>query len=107
MQIPVVVIVTHRANTTLPQHEMRALLERAGPAYTTIPGLRRKYFLQGDGVAGGVYEWATRAQAEAFYDEAWFAAMTERAGARPEVVYFSSPAIADGVLHRLELYLPQ
>jgi hypothetical protein len=107
MQVPVVVIVTHRANTSRAPEELRALLERAGPPYTAIPGLRRKYFLHGDGVAGGVYEWETRAQAEAFYDEAWFAAMTERAGARPDVVYFSSPAIADGVAHRLELYLPE
>jgi hypothetical protein len=107
MHGPVVAIVTHKANTALTTEQMRDLLEQAGPAYTNIPGLRRKYFLHGDGVAGGVYEWETRAQAEAFYDEVWFSSMTARAGVRPDVVFFSSPAIADGVAHRLELYLPR
>lgn len=105
-EIPVVAIVTFPADTNRPAADMRSLLETAGPAYVSIPGLRRKYFLQGDGIAGGVYEWGTRAQAEAFYDEAWYDAMTRRSGSRPEVVLFASPAIADGVRHELEIYLP-
>jgi hypothetical protein len=105
-EIPLVAIVTFPANTSRPPAEMRSLLEEAGPAYVAIPGLRRKYFLHRAGVAGGVYEWATRAQAEAFYDEAWYAAMSQRSGARPEVTLFESPAIADGVNQKLEIYLP-
>lgn len=104
--IPVLAIVTFPANTNRPVTEMRRLLEEAGPAYVSVPGLRRKYFLQGDGVAGGAYEWSTRAQATAFYDEAWYATMTQRSGSRPEVMLFDSPAIADGVRHELEIYLP-
>jgi hypothetical protein len=105
-QIPVVAIVTYPANTNLSPSEMRSLLEQAGPAYAVIPGLRRKYFLHRPGVAGGVYEWATRAQAEAFYDEAWYAAMAQRSGVRPEVTLFESSAIADGINQRLDIYLP-
>jgi hypothetical protein len=105
-EIPVVAIVTFPANTSRSQAEMRSLLEEAGPAYVAIPGLRRKYFLHRAGVAGGVYEWATRAQAEAFYDEAWYAAMSQRSGSRPEVTLFESPAIADGINQRLDIYLP-
>jgi hypothetical protein len=32
--------------------------------------------------------------------------MTERSGARPDVRYFDSPAIADGTEHELHIYLP-
>jgi hypothetical protein len=105
-QIPVVAIVTYPANTNLSPVAMRGLLEEAGPAYATIPGLRRKYFMHRAGVAGGVYEWATRAQAEAFHDDAWYAAMTQRSGSRPEVTLFECSAIADGINQRLEIYLP-
>lgn len=87
--------------------ETRALLEAAGPEYTTIPGLLRKYFLAGDGVAGGVYEWESRARAEAFHDTAWRQQMTANYGAPPEVILFDLPAVADGVAHRLEFFLPQ
>lgn len=106
VQIPVVAIVTFPTNGSASPAEMRSLLEQAGPAYVAIPGLRRKYFLHRAGVAGGVYEWATRAQAEAFYDESWYAAMTRRSGSRPEVTLFESPAIADGINQRLEIFLP-
>jgi hypothetical protein len=106
LQMPVVAIVTFAANTRLSTAEMRELLESAGPAYVAVPGLRRKYFLHGDGVAGGVYEWESRAHADAFYDANWYAAMMARGGERPDVVLFAAPAIADGVQHRLEIYLP-
>jgi len=86
--------------------EMRALLESAGPEYAEIPGLLRKYFLVGDGVAGGVYEWADRALAESFHDAAWRQRMTESYGAPPDVAIFDLPAVADGINHRLEIFLP-
>ncbi len=106
MQIPTVVIVMFPANTDQSTADLRALLESAGPDYINIPGLLRKYFLGGDGVAGGVYEWVDRASAEAFYDTNWYAAMREHAGAEPEVRFYDSPAIADGVNHELTIFLP-
>jgi hypothetical protein len=105
LPMPVVAIVTFPARADRTAAEMRSLLEEAGPAYVAIPGLRRKYFLHRAGVAGGVYEWGARAQAEAFYDAAWYAAMTQRCGSRPDVTLFDSPAIADGINQRLEIYL--
>lgn len=104
--IPVVAVVTFPAQTDRSTAQMRSLLEEAGPAYVAIPGLRRKYFLSGDGLAGGVYEWERREQAEAFYDEAWYVQMTARSGSRPAVLLFDSPAIADGINHQLDIYLP-
>lgn len=102
--LPVVAVVTYPARTDMPPAQMRQLLEQAGPPYTRIAGLRRKYFMHRPGLAGGVYEWATRSHAEAFFDEAWYAAMTQRAGTRPQVTFFECSAIADGVGHRLHVY---
>lgn len=105
--IPIVAIVTFPATANLDGHALRQLLETAGADYINVPGLRRKYFLSGDGLGGGVYEWDCRARAEAFYDDAWYATMRERTGAVPDVRLFESPAIADGIGHRLEIFLPE
>jgi len=106
LNVPVVAVVTFPAPPPRSASETRAVLEKAGPEYTRIPGLRRKYFMSGGGEAGGVYEWDSRERAEAFYDEAWYATMTDSYGARPEVRLYDSPAIADGNTGRLEIYLP-
>lgn len=104
--VPVVAIVTFPARTDLDGPALRELLLRAGPEYTNVPGLRRKYFLGADGVAGGVYEWDCRERALAFHSAQWFDRMTAQSGSRPELRLFDSPAIADGILHRLEVYVP-
>lgn len=106
-QIPVVAFVTFPTAATADTRSFRQILEDAGPEYTNLPGLRRKYFLAGDGIAGGVYEWDCRASAEAFFDAGWHQQMTERYGARPDVSFFDSPAIADGIMHRLDIFLPK
>lgn len=105
-QIPVVAFVTFPMTATADAHAFRKILEEAGPEYTNLPGLRRKYFLAGDGLAGGVYEWDCRTSAEAFFNAGWYQQMTERYGTRPEVRFFDSPAIADGVAHQLQIFLP-
>jgi len=106
-KLPTVVIVTFPATTDLDDRALRQLLESAGADYVNVPGLRRKYFLSGDGLGGGVYEWDCRASAEAFYDNAWHAMILERSGAVPDIRFFDSPAIADGVAHRLDVFLPE
>jgi len=104
-QIPVVAFVTFPMAATGDAQAFRKILEDAGPEYTRLPGLRRKYFLAGNGLAGGVYEWDCRASAEAWFDTAWYEEMTTRYGARPEVQLFDSPAIANGVTHCLEIFI--
>lgn len=95
--------VSQKPNTA----SMRQLLERTGPNYTNIPGLLRKYFLFREGVGGGVYEWTSRSQAEAFYNTDWYDRMRQQTGVEPEVQLFDAPAIADGNQHTLELFLPE
>lgn len=104
--IPAVAVVTFPAPPPRTAAETRKLLEQAGPEYTRIPGLRRKYFMSGEGEAGGVYEWDSRERALAFYNDEWYATMTESYGERPAVRIYDSPAIADGNHGRLEIYLP-
>ncbi|HNP64223.1 MAG TPA: hypothetical protein PKH39_09815 [Woeseiaceae bacterium] len=86
---------------------MRQLLEAAGPAYTNVPGLLRKYFIFGEEVGGGVYEWASRNQAEGFHTAEWYERIRQQVSAEPQLTLFDAPAIADGILHKLDIFLPE
>lgn len=101
-----VAIVTFPVSQATDTESMRRLLEGTGPAYTNIPGLLRKYFLFREGVGGGVYEWVSRNQAEGFYTSEWYDRMRKQTGAEPEVQLFDAPAIADGIQHKLDIFLP-
>lgn len=81
--------------TPLSAAEQRSLLEATSPAYRQVPGLRRKYFIASKDSVGGAYEWASRADADAFYNESWQARMQSRYGQRPEVRYFDAPCVVD------------
>ena len=65
------------------------------PTYTDMPGLKRKYYLNGDAGGGGVYLWESRAAAEAWYDEGWADRMEERFGARPTLTYYENHVVVD------------
>lgn len=59
------------------------------------PGLRRKYFLSNDDGLAGVYEFATRADAEAWFNADWPAWMEGRFGVRPTLSLFDNPVVLD------------
>jgi hypothetical protein len=101
--VPVLAIVTFPARA-LPPEALRRLLEDAAPRYLEVPGLRRKYFLQADGLGGGAYEWDSRDCAERFYDAAWRARIAAQAGAQPEVAYYTIAALADADSGRIDVY---
>jgi hypothetical protein len=88
-------IVTFPTRTDLSRDGLRELMEHAVPRYRGVPDLRRKYFIGGPELSGGVYEWESRAAAEGFYGEEWFARITELYGARPHVQYFAIHALVD------------
>jgi hypothetical protein len=71
----------------------RAAFEPGAPAFQSIAGLRRKHYLVSDdgAVAGGVYLWDSREQAEATYNDEWRERLTKRYGTPPQVEYFVSP----------------
>jgi len=79
------------------------LIEQTAPKYQAIPGLRRKYYIGGDGRAGGAYEWDSMAHAEAYYTEDWRAFMEDRYGSDLTIQYFDCAAVVDNVGNRVDI----
>jgi len=60
-----------------------------------VPGLNRKYFLNAESGGGGVYEFATRAEAEAWFNADWADWMEARFGVRPSLRLFDVAVVLD------------
>lgn len=90
-----VAIVRFPAPSGLSADKLRAVLEEALPRYKGIPGLYRKYFLGNASFGGGVYEWESRAAAQAFYNEQWRERLRTVYGVLPQVEYFDVHAVID------------
>lgn len=93
----IVAIVRFPLPAGMSAEQARASFEASAPSYQGLPGLQRKYYLRSeDGrEGGGVYLWESRAAAEAVYDDAWRARLTERFGAEPLVEYLECPVVVD------------
>lgn len=78
----------------------KVAFEASTPRYEGLAGLVRKYYLfdPETRVGGGVYLWESREAAEAAYNDAWRASISERYGVEPSVRYFESPVIVDNTL---------
>ncbi len=63
--------------------------------YRNVKGLRRKYYLNGDDGGGGVYEFASREDALAWFNEDWAGWIEERFGARPTLTLFDNHVVLD------------
>ena len=87
----------------LDRAQLRELLRKALPRYQVVPGLRRKYFVGNESTGGGVYEWESRAAAEAFYSQDWYERMLDVYGAQPEVELFDVHALVDNDAGRSEI----
>ena len=60
-------------------------------------GLIRKDYLNGEAGTGGVYLWASRADAEAWYTEERLAQLTERFGVRPRLTWYDTHVTVDNL----------
>jgi hypothetical protein len=60
-----------------------------------VKGLRRKYFLNSEAGGGGIYEFATREDAEAWFHDGWADWMEGRFGVRPTLTLFDNPVVLD------------
>jgi hypothetical protein len=60
-----------------------------------VQGLRRKYYLNSAAGGGGIYEFATREDAEAWFNEGWADWMEGRFGVRPTLTIFDNPVVLD------------
>lgn len=70
---------------------------KSAPTYRALAskGLLRKDYLNGEEGGGGVYYWASREAAEAWYTPEWFKKATETFGAEPSVTYYESYVTVD------------
>lgn len=74
--------------------QLRAGFAGAEAEYRAVPGLLRKHFIiTDDGAFGGVYLWADRRCADAWFDEAWGARVVERYGRTAVVETFDAPIL--------------
>ena len=93
---PVVVV----TKIPLPWYVPRVVVARkfrdAIPEYEAVPGLAYKYFtIADDAKFGGIYLWSSRAQAKAWFNEAWHARVLAQRGAAAQVTMFDAPLVLD------------
>jgi hypothetical protein len=93
----VVVVVRVPSPWYAPRFVIRSNFRDAIPEYEGIHALEAKYFTIGDdGKFGGVYLWATRADAERHFDATWRAGVRQRRGADPDVLVMDAPYVVGG-----------
>ncbi|MGI9462689.1 MAG: hypothetical protein ACR2OM_02045, partial [Aestuariivirgaceae bacterium] len=63
--------------------------------FRTVKGLRRKYYLNNEHGGGGIYEFSSREDAEAWFNDGWADWMEGRFGARPTLTLFDNPVVLD------------
>lgn len=63
--------------------------------FRDVKGLRRKYYLRSEDGGGGVYEFDSRENAEAWFNEGWADWMEGRFGVRPTLTIFDNPVVLD------------
>lgn len=63
--------------------------------FREVKGLRRKYYLNSDAGGGGIYEFATREDAEAWFNDGWADWMEGRFGVRPILTIFENSVVLD------------
>lgn len=63
--------------------------------FRDVKGLRRKYFLNSELGGGGVYEFDTLENAQAWFNDGWADWMEGRFGVRPTLTLFDNPVVLD------------
>lgn len=93
----IVTIVTFKLPRPATPDEMTATFRSTAPKYQEVPGLLRKsYFVSEDGRrAGGIYVWASRADADRLYTPEWKAFVEGKYGAAPVIEHLHSPVMVD------------
>ncbi len=63
--------------------------------FNDVQGLRRKYYLDSAEGGGGLYEFASREDAETWFNDGWADWMEGRFGVRPLLRLFDNPVVLD------------
>jgi Putative mono-oxygenase ydhR len=93
----IVTIVTFNLTAPTTLAAITKVFQSTAPKYQGVPGLLRKnYWMSEDGRrAGGIYVWASRADAERLYTPEWKAFVAGKYGAPPLIDYLHSPVMVD------------
>ena len=93
----IVTIVTFQLPKPSTLAEITKTFQATAPKYQGIPGLLRKnYWLSEDGQrAGGIYVWASRADADRVYTADWKKLVEDRYGTPPFIEYLHAPVMVD------------
>ena len=92
-------IVTFKLPKGMTHDEVVANFEKTAPNWRANPDLIRKNYLidTGKGIAGGVYLWKVRADAEKWHGEAFRQKVKEVYGSEAESQFFDTPIVVDNV----------
>ncbi|MCA6223578.1 MAG: hypothetical protein IM653_03160 [Phenylobacterium sp.] len=89
-----IVRITPPAGT--PRSALLAGFEQSVPTYADAPGLVHKWFsIAEDGRFGGVYIFADKARADAWFSPAWWARVRATYGAAADVLSFDAPVVIE------------
>lgn len=93
----IVTIVTFHLNQPTTLSEITGTFQATAPKYQGVPGLLRKnYWMSEDGRrAGGIYVWASRADADRLYTADWKKFVEGKYGSEPAIEYLHSPVMVD------------
>jgi hypothetical protein len=95
----IVAIVTFQLPKATTAEEMTAPFKAAVPMFQNVTGLLTKYFyVSEDGRrAGGVYVWASRADADRLYarNGEWWTFVEKKFGSPPTIDFLNSPVMVD------------
>lgn len=87
-------IVRYKLPPSIDHDACLAHFTKIAPGFREAKGLISKHFIWSErGTAGGVYQWETLADAQAFYSGPWRKGIVERYGMEPEIEYFTVFAI--------------
>ena len=80
-----------------PREAAIAAQTKSAPTFRALAtkSLLRKDYLNGDAGGGGIYYWASRAAAEAWYTPEWHRKALENFGAEPIVTYYETYVTVD------------
>ncbi len=100
----IIAITAFALPTPITPDEARRIYLSTAPTYQGVAGLLRKhYVLSQDGkMAGGVYLWQSRADAERLYTDAWRAFVRDKYHCEPTVTYFDSPVTVDNTTGHID-----
>ena len=92
----IVTIVTFELPQPATLSEIAQTFQATALKYRGVRLLRKNYWLSEDARrAGGIYVWASRADADRLYTDEWKAFVTEKYGKPPQIEYLHSPVMVD------------